>query len=54
MAFDIAGKNLADAQSMRSAIYLAVDAFRQRKIYKEITANPLAISKDERGKKEQD
>lgn len=53
-AFDIAGKNLADAQSMRSAIYLAVDAFRQRKIYKEITANPLAISKDERGKKEQD
>jgi 4-hydroxythreonine-4-phosphate dehydrogenase len=53
-AFDIAGKQLADEQSMRSAIYLAVDAYRNRKIYKEISSNPLPFSKDEKGRKEQD
>ncbi|MEY4350604.1 MAG: 4-hydroxythreonine-4-phosphate dehydrogenase PdxA [Bacteroidota bacterium] len=53
-AFDIAGKQLADEQSMRSAIYLAVDAYRNRKLYKEITANPLPFSKEEKGRKEQD
>ena len=46
-AFDIAGKDLADAQSMRNAIYLAMDIFRTRKVQKEITANPLPSS-DER------
>lgn len=40
-AFDIAGKNLANAQSMRSAIYLAIDTFRTRKFMKEIALNPL-------------
>lgn len=30
-AYDIAGKNVADAQSMRNAIYLAVDILRNRK-----------------------
>ncbi len=30
-AYDIAGKNIADAQSMRNAIYLAVDILRNRK-----------------------
>lgn len=40
-AFDIAGQNKAHAQSMRSAIYLAVDLFRNRKFFKEIAQNPL-------------
>jgi len=53
-AFDIAGKMLADEQSLRSAILLAVDIYRKRKIFKEIHANPLVISKDEKGKKDQD
>lgn len=30
-AYDIAGKNIADAQSMRNAIYLAIDILRNRK-----------------------
>ena len=51
-AFDIAGKMLADEQSLRSAIFLAVDIYRKRKVFKEMHANPLAISKDEKTKKE--
>jgi len=40
-AFDIAGKGVANEQSMRSAIYLAVDIYRERKFIKEINENPL-------------
>lgn len=40
-AFDIAGKNLANEQSMRSAIYLAIDTIGTRRFLKEISANPL-------------
>lgn len=40
-AFDIAGKDLADEQSMRNAIYLAMDVFRTRGFIKEINAKPL-------------
>lgn len=43
-AYDIAGKNCANEQSFRSAVYLALDIFNQRKNLKEITANPLKIS----------
>jgi 4-hydroxythreonine-4-phosphate dehydrogenase len=53
-AFDIAGKMEADEQSLRSAIFLAVDIYRKRKVFKEMHANPLAVSQDEKGKKEQD
>ena len=42
-AFDIAGKNEANSQSMRSAIYLAIDIFNTRKFLLEIAANPLQI-----------
>lgn len=41
--FDIAGKNLANPDSFRTAIYLACDIYKNRKLYKEITANPLEI-----------
>ncbi|MDE7111819.1 MAG: 4-hydroxythreonine-4-phosphate dehydrogenase PdxA [Muribaculaceae bacterium] len=40
-AFDIAGKGEADAQSMRSAIYMAIDALRSRRNHSEAFANPL-------------
>lgn len=40
-AYDIAGKNLANGQSMRSAIYLAIDIFKTRRFLKEISQNPL-------------
>jgi 4-hydroxythreonine-4-phosphate dehydrogenase len=39
--FDIAGKNLADPSSLREAIYQAIDIFRNRKLYREISSNPL-------------
>ena len=40
-AFDIAGKNLADPQSMRQAIYTAIDMFRFREEYDTPLANQL-------------
>ncbi|MFT7344300.1 MAG: 4-hydroxythreonine-4-phosphate dehydrogenase [Lentimonas sp.] len=43
-AFDIAGKDKADPQSFRSALYLAMDIYKIRKQMKEISSNPLAIS----------
>jgi 4-hydroxythreonine-4-phosphate dehydrogenase len=42
-AFDIVGQNKASAQSMRSAIYLAMDIYRNQKDRKEMMANPLKI-----------
>jgi len=40
-AYDIAGKDEANPGSIRSAIYLAIDAFNQRKQYAEDRANPV-------------
>jgi 4-hydroxythreonine-4-phosphate dehydrogenase len=42
--FDIAGKDEACADSMRSAIFMAIDVRKNRLDYKEITSNPLTIS----------
>lgn len=53
-AFDIAGKNLANEQSMRSAMYLAVDVLKNRKFNKLLHANPLPFTKEEKSKKESD
>lgn len=39
--FDIAGQGVASEQSMREAIYAAVDIFRNRSVYDEMTSNPL-------------
>jgi 4-hydroxythreonine-4-phosphate dehydrogenase len=44
-AFDIAGKGIASAQSMRNAIYLAVEIYKTRKFIKEIHATPLESQK---------
>jgi 4-hydroxythreonine-4-phosphate dehydrogenase len=40
-AFAIAGKGEAADNSFRQAIYLACDIFRNRRLYEEITRNPL-------------
>jgi 4-hydroxythreonine-4-phosphate dehydrogenase len=40
-AYDIAGKNIASEASFRNALYVALDIYRQRKSYQEMTANPL-------------
>lgn len=40
-AFDIAGKNIANEDSFRQALYLAIDVFKNRNEYKELTNNPL-------------
>lgn len=50
VAYDIAGKNIADETSMREAIYMAIDIFRSRKKYVEITKNPLRRYEREKGR----
>ena len=40
-AYDITGQNKADANSMRQAIYTAIDVYRNRQNYDEPLANPL-------------
>ncbi len=47
-AFDIAGKNIASGDSMRQAIYLAIDVFRNHQFEKEITVNVLESQPRER------
>lgn len=41
--YDIAGKNKANEQSFKKALYAAIDIFKNRKLYAEITENPLHI-----------
>jgi len=43
-AYDIAGKNTANEMSFKKSIYMAVDIFKNRKLYAEISENPLAFS----------
>jgi 4-hydroxythreonine-4-phosphate dehydrogenase len=43
VGYDIAGKNLASEQSLREAIYMAIDIHRNRNTNKEISSNPLPI-----------
>ena len=46
-AYDLAGKNKADEQSMNHAIYMAIDMLRARALDKEINKNPLVIEERE-------
>lgn len=48
-AFDIAGKGAANPDSMRNAIYMAIDIFRSRKAYAEMSRNPLKHYEREKG-----
>lgn len=47
-AFDIAGKSMADEQSLRAAIYLAIDILRNRRNFKQATQNPLPKQEKEK------
>ncbi len=49
VGYDIAGQDKADASSMREAIYAALDIFRNRQNYKEMTRNPLKRYERDRG-----
>lgn len=40
-AFDLAGENKANPQSMLSAIYMAIDIYRNRKRYDQMSADPV-------------
>ncbi len=46
--YDIAGKNLASADSIRNAIFLGLDIVQNRETYKEMTANPVEKVKVEK------
>lgn len=47
VAYDIAGKNMADETSLRSAIYKAIDICRNRDIFDEISSNTLKTASKE-------
>ncbi|MEG1864116.1 MAG: 4-hydroxythreonine-4-phosphate dehydrogenase PdxA [Alistipes sp.] len=49
VAFDIAGADKADPQSMRNAIYAAVDIVERRRAWNEWSRNPLQRAERERG-----
>ena len=51
-AFDIAGKDKADPQSMRNAIYTAIDIVRHREAWAEWTANPLQHAEREKSSRD--
>ncbi|AVM49615.1 4-hydroxythreonine-4-phosphate dehydrogenase PdxA [Capnocytophaga sp. oral taxon 878] len=42
-AYEIAGKGIADPESFRHAIFMAIDVFRNREEYAELTKNPLKV-----------
>lgn len=52
-AFDIAGQDVADAQSMRNALYTAIDVVRNRREWEEWSANPLPKAERERTRRDQ-
>ena len=45
--YDITGANLANEQSFRRALYLAIDLYKERRDYEETRANSLSESKKE-------
>jgi 4-hydroxythreonine-4-phosphate dehydrogenase len=50
VAYDIAGKGIADEQSMRNALYDAIDIVRRRRAWVEWNANPLERFEREKGR----
>ena len=50
VAYDIAGKGIADEQSMRNALYEAMDIVRRRQAWAEWTERPLEHFERERGR----
>ena len=52
VAYDIAGRDKADPQSMRNAIYAAIDIVEHRRAWAAWTANPLQRAERERGSRD--
>lgn len=50
-AYDIAGKFIASPVSMREAIYLAINIYRNREKWEEMNANPLTVKAEENNSK---
>lgn len=48
--YDIAGKNRASEESMRAALYAAIDMYRSRQAFNEMTASPLPKLYHEKGR----
>ena len=49
-AYEIAGKNKADCNSFKEAVYMAIDIFKSRTQYKEISRNPMKIKEKQEEK----
>jgi 4-hydroxythreonine-4-phosphate dehydrogenase len=49
-AYDIAGKNQADPQSMRNALFMAIDIWAKRNNFEGINKNPLPMTQFRREK----
>ena len=50
-AYEIAGKNIADYNSFKEAVYVAIDIFQARNQYKIITQNPMKVREKQEEKK---
>ncbi|NDV42041.1 4-hydroxythreonine-4-phosphate dehydrogenase PdxA [Flagellimonas sediminis] len=48
-AYEIAGKGIADESSFKEAVFMAIQVFRHRMEYMELTKNPLQKQKIKRG-----
>ena len=44
-AYDIAGKGIADFNSFKEAVYVAIDIYNARNLYVEISKNPMKVTK---------
>ena len=47
-AFDVAGKNIANNDSFKEAVFNAIDIFKKREEYKNLSKNPLEITVQKR------
>jgi len=47
-AYELAGENIASPNSFRSALFLALDIYKNRRLLEEITANPLQKTEKEK------
>lgn len=50
-AYDIAGKGMADYNSFKEAVYLAIDIFHSRQQHQEISSNPMKIREKQEERK---
>jgi len=52
--YDIAGKGVASEQSFRDALFLGLDIVRERRLYAELTSDPLQPQEEKRGGRRDD